>query len=170
MRDERSNPDPRATLRRPGVRRRSRADGRAQRRDAWPATTARDVAALRFLGEQYAVRVDVLAAVLGRLSQGEPRAAGWLGRRTLRQRLGRWEQAGWGSTVGCWIRCGCCRPRPGCAWPAWTSTSGTPRRRGLPTITRSRWCGGPRASPRRGRLGVRAGAVAAPRPREVASG
>jgi hypothetical protein len=77
------------------VRRRSRADGRAQRRDAWSAATARDVATLRFLGEQYAVRVDVLAAVLGRLSPGEPRAAGWLGRRTLRQRLGRWEQAGW---------------------------------------------------------------------------
>jgi len=95
MRDERSNPDPRATLRRPGVQRRTRADGRAQRRDAWPAATPRDVAALRFVGEQYAVRVDVLAAVLGRLSPGAPRAAGCLGRRTLRQRLGRWEQAGW---------------------------------------------------------------------------
>jgi len=77
------------------VRRRTRADGRAQRRDAWPAATARDVAALRFVGEQYAVQVEVLAAVLGRLSPGEPRTAGWLGRRTLRQRLSRWEQAGW---------------------------------------------------------------------------
>jgi hypothetical protein len=95
MRDEPSNVDPRTMLRQPGVRRRTRADGRAQRRDAWPAATARDVDALRFVGEQYAVRVDVLAAVLGRLSPGEPRAAGWLGRRTLRQRLGRWEQAGW---------------------------------------------------------------------------
>jgi len=95
MHDERSNPDPRATLRRPSVRRRTRTDGRAQRRDAWPAATSRDVAALRFVGEQYAVRVDLLAAVLGRLSPGEPQAAGQLGRRTLRQRLSRWEQAGW---------------------------------------------------------------------------
>lgn len=80
---------------RPQARRRSRAQGRARRHDAWPATTARDVAALRFVGEQYAVRTDVLAAVLGRLSPGEPRAAGQLGPRTLRQRLARWEEAGW---------------------------------------------------------------------------
>jgi hypothetical protein len=95
MRDERSNIDPPTTLPRPAVRRRSRAEGRAHRRDAWPAATARDVAALRFVGEQYAVRVEVLAVVLGRLSPGEPRTAGQLGWRTLRQRLGRWEQAGW---------------------------------------------------------------------------
>jgi len=77
------------------IRRRSRQLGRARRRDAGPAVTARDAAALRFVGEQYAVRDDVLAVVLGRLSPGAPQAAGMLGARTLRQRLGRWEQAGW---------------------------------------------------------------------------
>ena len=56
--------------------------------------TARDVAALRFV-EQYAVRDDVLAVLLGRLSPAKPQAYGMLGPRTLRQRLGRWQQAGW---------------------------------------------------------------------------
>jgi hypothetical protein len=80
---------------RPRIRRPSRQLGRARRRDAGPAVTARDAAALRFAGEQYAVRDDVLAVVLGRLSPGAPQAAGMLGTRTLRQRLGRWEEAGW---------------------------------------------------------------------------
>ena len=80
---------------RPQVHRRSRQLGRARRRDAGPAVTARDAAALRFVGEQYAVRDDVLAVVLGRLSPGAPQAPGTLGARTLRQRLGRWEEAGW---------------------------------------------------------------------------
>jgi hypothetical protein len=77
---------------RPGVRRRSRAEGRARRWDAGPAVTARDLAALRFVGEQYAVRVDVAAVLLARLAS-EP--VGQLSRRTVRQRLSRWEQAGW---------------------------------------------------------------------------
>jgi hypothetical protein len=47
------------------------------------------------VGEHYAVRVDVLAVVLGRLSPAMPLAAGVLGARTLRQRLGRWREAGW---------------------------------------------------------------------------
>jgi len=80
---------------RPRVQRRSRQLGRTRRWDAGPAVTARDAAALRFVGEQYAVRDDVLAVVLGRLSPGVPQAAGLLGVRTLRQRLGRWEEAGW---------------------------------------------------------------------------
>jgi len=80
---------------RPRIRRRSRQVGRAQRWDAGPAVTARDVAALRFVGEQYAVRLDVLAVLLGRLSPGEPGNGAVLGERTLRRRLGRWEQAGW---------------------------------------------------------------------------
>jgi hypothetical protein len=79
---------------RPGIRRRSRL-GRAQRWDAGPAVTARDVAALRFVGEQYAVRLDVLAVLLGRLPPGEPGNGAVLGDRTLRRRLGRWEQGGW---------------------------------------------------------------------------
>ena len=49
----------------------------------------------RFIGEQYAVRDDVLAVLLGRLSPAKPQAYGMLGPRTLRQRLGRWQQAGW---------------------------------------------------------------------------
>jgi hypothetical protein len=60
-----------------------------------PEATARDLAALRFVGEQYVARSDVLAVVLGRLSPGQLRAAGRLGNRTVRQRLERWEAAGW---------------------------------------------------------------------------
>jgi len=95
MRDERSSVDSLATLQRPRVQRRSRPLGRTRRWDAAPAVTARDVAALRFVGEQYTVRLDVLAVLLGRLSPGEPRNGAVLGERTLRRRLGRWEQAGW---------------------------------------------------------------------------
>jgi hypothetical protein len=57
---------------------------RARPWHAGPEATARDLAALRFVGEHYAARSDVLAAVLGRL-----------GHRTVRQRVGRWEAAGW---------------------------------------------------------------------------
>jgi hypothetical protein len=76
------------------VRRRSRADGRARRWDSGPAATARDLAVLRFVGEQYAVRVDVAAVLLARLA---PEPVAQLSRRTVRQRLSRWEQAGWTS-------------------------------------------------------------------------
>lgn len=78
----------------PTVRRRSRAAGRARRWDTGPAATARDLAVLRFVGEQYAVRVDVAAVLLARLA---PEPASQLSRRTVRQRLSRWEQAGWTS-------------------------------------------------------------------------
>ena len=50
---------PSAAPQRPAVARRSRAQGRARRWDTGPAPTARDLAALRFVGEQYAVRADV---------------------------------------------------------------------------------------------------------------
>jgi hypothetical protein len=63
--------------------------------DAGPEATARDVAALRFVGEQYTVRSDVLAVVLGRLSPGTLQDAHRLGERTVRQRVERWEAAGW---------------------------------------------------------------------------
>jgi hypothetical protein len=95
MRDEPSNPGPPTTGNRPRIRRRRRSNGRAGRWDAQPALTTRDAAALRFVGEHYAVRTDVLAVVLGRLSPAMPQAPGTLGVRTLRQRLGRWQQAGW---------------------------------------------------------------------------
>jgi hypothetical protein len=80
--------------REPTMRRRSRAAGRARRWDTGPAATARDLAVLRFVGEQYAVRVDVAAVLLARLAL-DP--VGQLSRRTVRQRLSRWEQAGWTS-------------------------------------------------------------------------
>jgi len=60
-----------------------------------PEATARDVAALRFVGEQFTARSDVLAVLLGRLSPATVRNAGRLGDRTVRQRVERWEAAGW---------------------------------------------------------------------------
>jgi hypothetical protein len=80
---------------RPVVARRSRAQGRARRWDAGPAPTARDLAALRFIGEQYAVHVDVAALLLTRLSTTGPEIGGQLSRRAVREQLGRWERAGW---------------------------------------------------------------------------
>ena len=68
---------------------------RARPWHAGPEATARDLAALRFVGEQYALRSDVLAVVLGRLSPATVRDAGRLGDRTVRQRVERWEAAGW---------------------------------------------------------------------------
>ena len=79
----------------PVVRRRSRADGRARRWDAGPAPTARDLAALRFVGEQYAVRADVATVLLTRLSTVGPERGSRLSRRAVREQLGRWERAGW---------------------------------------------------------------------------
>jgi hypothetical protein len=77
------------------VQRRSRATGRARRWDAGPAPTARDLAALRFVGEQYAVRLDVAAVLLTRLSTIGPERGSQLSRRAVREQLGRWEQARW---------------------------------------------------------------------------
>jgi hypothetical protein len=54
--------------------------------------TRRDLAALRWIGEQYAVRLDVTGVLLSRLS---PEPIGLLSRRTVRYHLDRWEQAGW---------------------------------------------------------------------------
>jgi hypothetical protein len=77
------------------VQRRSRATGRAQRWDTGPAPTARDLTALRFVGEQYAVRLDVAGVLLTRLSTADPERGTQLSRRAVREQLGRWEQAGW---------------------------------------------------------------------------
>jgi hypothetical protein len=79
----------------PVVRRSSRAVGRARRWDAGPSPTARDLAALRFVGEQYAVRADVTTVLLTRLSTAGPERGRQLSRRAVREQLGRWEQAGW---------------------------------------------------------------------------
>jgi hypothetical protein len=70
---------------------------RQSRRPRWDSDagiTERDVAALRWLGQQYAARSDVLRVLLGRLSPGSPRIAGQLGEETLRQILDRWEDRG----------------------------------------------------------------------------
>jgi hypothetical protein len=79
----------------PPVVRRSRAAGRARRWDAGPAPTARDLTALRFVGEQYAVRLDVATVLLTRLSTTGPERGSQLSRRAVREQLSRWEQAGW---------------------------------------------------------------------------
>jgi hypothetical protein len=65
----------------------------ARRRDVGRrALTGRDLAALRWIGEQYAVRLDVAGVLLSRLS---PESVGLLSRRTVRDQAHRWEQAGW---------------------------------------------------------------------------
>lgn len=63
--------------------------------DLGPEVTERDLLSLEWIAEQYTVRSDVLAVVLGRLSPASPRRPGQLGGRTVRQRVERWEQAGW---------------------------------------------------------------------------
>jgi hypothetical protein len=60
-----------------------------------PGTDARDLTALRFVGEQYAVRADVASVLLTRLSATGPQRGSRLSRRAVREQLGRWEQAGW---------------------------------------------------------------------------
>jgi hypothetical protein len=71
--------------------------GGSSRRPRWDTDagiTDRDVAALRWLGQQYAARSDVLRVLLGRLSPGSPRIEGQLGDATLRDVLDRWEDRG----------------------------------------------------------------------------
>jgi hypothetical protein len=64
---------------------------RRRRADAGPWVTERDARALAWIGEQYAVRGDVLQALLGRLSPiGDS-----VGARTVRKQVDRWEEAGW---------------------------------------------------------------------------
>jgi hypothetical protein len=72
-------------------------DGGQARRSRWDTdagVTARDVAALVWLGQQYAARSDVLRVLLGRLSPGSPKVAGQIGDETLRDVLDRWESRG----------------------------------------------------------------------------
>jgi hypothetical protein len=74
----------------------ARSDG-SSRRPRWDidaGITDRDVAALCWLGQQYAARSDVLRVLLGRLSPGSPKVTGQLSEQTLRQILGRWEDRG----------------------------------------------------------------------------
>jgi hypothetical protein len=67
---------------------------RRPRWDTDAGITDRDVAALRWLGQQYAARSDVLRVLLGRLSPGSPRVEGQLGETTLRDVVARWEDRG----------------------------------------------------------------------------
>ena len=75
----------------PGGSRPETGGARRPRWDTDAGITDRDVAALRWLGQQYAARSDVLRVLLGRLSPGSPRVTGQLGEETLRQILDRWE-------------------------------------------------------------------------------
>jgi hypothetical protein len=64
--------------------------GRRRRRDAGiPRLTPRDVEALRWVGDQYACRLDHLQVVLGRLRSGRPITAS-----SARAVLERWESQG----------------------------------------------------------------------------
>jgi hypothetical protein len=75
----------------------SAPDAGASRRPRWDTdagVTARDVAALVWLGQQYAARSDVLRVLLGRLSPASTQVAGQIGEQTLRQILDRWEGRG----------------------------------------------------------------------------
>jgi hypothetical protein len=74
-----------------------RATAAGTRRPRWDTDagiTERDVAALVWLGQQYAARSDVLRVLLGRLSPSGTRVAGVLGEATLRDVLDRWEDRG----------------------------------------------------------------------------
>ena len=73
----------------------ARGSTRCRPWDAGPEATAHDLAALRFVGEQYAMGLGVPAVVLGRLSPATLWDAGRLGERTVRQRVECLEQAGW---------------------------------------------------------------------------
>jgi hypothetical protein len=78
----------------PGGSRPSAGSSRRPRWDTDAGITDRDVAALCWLGQQYAARSDVLRVLLGRLSPGSPRIEGMLGETTLRDVLDRWEDRG----------------------------------------------------------------------------
>jgi hypothetical protein len=74
---------PEPTTMRPARRRRQRP----------PAITARDLATVRWVGEQFGARADLLAMLLGRLSPAETQAAGLVGARTVRHHIDRWLRA-----------------------------------------------------------------------------
>ena len=74
---------PESTTTRPSRRHRQRP----------PAITARDLAAVRWVGEQFGARADLLAVLLGRLSPSQTQAAGLVGARTVRHHVDRWLRA-----------------------------------------------------------------------------
>jgi hypothetical protein len=93
----RTRPGPRVhgpRTRPPGDSRPGAGSSRRPRWDTDAGITERDVAALRWLGQQYAARSDVLRVLLGRLSPGSPRIQGMIGEATLRDVLDRWDERG----------------------------------------------------------------------------
>ncbi len=159
-------PAPTSTVPAPGRHRRPRGSSRRPRWDTDAGITDRDVAALRWLGQQYAARSDVLRVLLGRLSPGSPRVEGQLGETTLRDVLDRWEDRGLvardrllGPPVGRPHRQGAAAGRPGRARLVLRHppTRPRPRRRRRPPRPGAK-------HPRRWPLAV--GAGAAPRGRQ----
>ena len=101
--------------------------GGSSRRPRWDTDagiTDRDVAALRWLGQQYAARSDVLRVLLGRLSPGAPQVAGQVAEETLRQILGRWEDRGLVDRDRLLATPGPRPPLRRCGWSAWTCGPG----------------------------------------------
>jgi hypothetical protein len=93
----RTRPGPDVHGPRPGPSGNGRPGGGSSRRPRWDTDagiTDRDVAALCWLGQQYAARADILRVLLGRLSPGSPRVEGLIGEATLRDVLDRWEDRG----------------------------------------------------------------------------
>ena len=56
--------------------------------------TQRDLRALRWVGEQYAIRLDQLAALLARWQSGPTQTPGRLASETVRKLVQRWKKAG----------------------------------------------------------------------------
>jgi hypothetical protein len=117
FRAARSRPGPRVHGPRPGSSRRPRWDSDA-------GITERDVAALVWLGQQYAARSDVLRVLLGRLSPGGTRVEGLLGETTLRDVLDRWDDRGLIARDRLLGHVWAAPPRKRCGWSAWTCAPG----------------------------------------------
>lgn len=79
----------------------------ADRRPERVEQTERDLLALRWIGEQYGIRLDALRVLLGRLSPAAPATPGRVAERTARDTVARWERAGLATSHRllrqCWI-------------------------------------------------------------------
>ena len=121
---------------RPRIRRRSRQQGRAQRWDAGPVPTARDLAALRFVGEQYAVRARRARGPAGpAVPRHGPGAGIARAEDACASGSGAGSRPAGPSGAACSATPGCCRPGPACGWPGWSLTPGSRPSRGWPTTT-----------------------------------
>lgn len=70
------------------------AAAEVKRRNRGPDFTKRDSDALRWIGEQYGTRLDVLGVLLGRLSSADGHAGQPLSLRGVRNQIERWERSG----------------------------------------------------------------------------